>query len=174
MEKLLVGAGELLDTCHDRSWGCTGLDGRCPLDGHDIDVAVAVAEPGVAFDAQGVACVHRARIPLVTIGARPNDPVGEFATVNVARADETALPAIRTAAADASGHQRAVEHDLAAHLEAAEHVAVTVQRRPNAVHVVLVGHLTPTRAAALTDVARAAIRAHDRRIAVIDVSTKNA
>lgn len=146
------------------------MDDLCPLDGRDIDVAVAVAESGAPFDAQGIACAYRARIPIVTIGARANDPVNRFATANAARADDAAVEAIRLASADASGHQTAVEEAVATHLAADENVSVTVRRRANAVDIVLAGDLAPARSAALTDIARAALRAYDQRVAVINVS----
>ncbi len=170
MQKLLDGAGERVDVCHDHEWGCVGMDGGCPLDERDIDVAVAVAEPGLPFDAQGVACVHRARIPIVTVGARATDPVTEYATVNVSRVDDDALATIRLAASDVSGHQRAVEEELAERLADDERVEVIVRRQPSAIEVVLVAELAPARAATLTDVARAAIRSYDGRVPVINVS----
>ena len=170
MEKLLDSAGDQVDVCHDSDWGCVGLDGGCPLDGRDIDVAVAVAEPGVPFDAQGVACVYRARIPIVTVGARATDPVTDYATTNVSRVDHDALETIRLASHDVSGHRRAVEEHLAERLTADEHVEVTVRRGPKMIEVMLTGELAPLRAAALTDVARAAIRGYDGRVAVINVS----
>lgn len=170
VQKLLDEAGDRTDVCHDSDWGCAGLEGGCPLDDRDIDVAVAVAEPGVPFDAQGVACVHRARVPIVTVGARPSDPVTDYAVVNVSRVDDDTLTAIREAAQDVSGHRAAIEAELAARLRGDEHVEVTVRRQPNAIEVVLVGELEPTRAAALADAARASIREYDDRVAVINVA----
>jgi len=168
---MLDGAGVRFDVCHDSDWGCVGMDGGCPLDERDIDVAVAVAEPAVPFDAQGVACLYRARIPIVTIGARTTDPVTEYATVNVDRIDDEMLERVREASRDVSGHRGAVEAELVDRLADDEHVEVRVHRRPDAIDVVLVGEFEPSRAAALTDVARAAIRAYDGRVAVINVGT---
>ncbi len=170
MQKLLDAAGEQVEVCHDRDWGCVGMDGACPLDDGEVDVAVAVAEPGVAFDAQGVACVHRARIPLVTVGARTSDPVTEYATENVDRIDDDSLEVIRRAAQDVTGYRRAVEDELATRLADDEQVDISVHRRPGAIEVVLTGTLDPPRAAALSDVARAVIRHYDVRVPVINVS----
>lgn len=169
LQKLLGGAGELIDVCDEGDWGCAGMDERCPLDGRDIDVAVVVAERGVPFDAQGVACVHRARIPLVSIGARAHDPVSAYSVSGVARVDDEALAAIRVAAEDGSAHRRAVEAALATHLADDEDLAVTVRRRADAIDVELSGELSPTRLAAVADLARAAVRAHDGRVSVINI-----
>jgi hypothetical protein len=171
VQKLLDGAGERVDVCHDSDWGCVGMDGGCPLDEQDIDVAVAVAEPGVPFDAQGVACVYRARIPIVTIGARATDPVTEYATDNVGHVDDETVERIRRASQDASGHRAAVEEELAERLSEDERVDVTVRRLPDTIEVTLVAELAPARAASLTDAARAAIRSYDGRVTVINVST---
>lgn len=170
LQKLLDGAGGHVDVCHDGDWGCVGMDGGCPLDEQDIDVAVAVAEPGAPFDAQGVACVYRARIPIVAVGARMSDPVREYATVNVDQVDDETVETIRQASQDVTGHVAAVEAELAERLSDGEHVDVTVRRLPNTIEVVLVGELAPQRVATLTDVARAAIREYDGRVAVINVS----
>lgn len=171
VEKLLDGAGDVVDVCHDGDWGCVGIDDHCPLDGQGIDVAVAVAERGAEVDAQGVACVHRARIPLVTVGARAQDPVTTYSTAGVTRVDDDALDVIRRAANDGSGHRDAVEQALATHLAEDEQVSVTVRRRTNELDVVLTGDLSPARSSALADVARGAVRAHDGRVAVINVSS---
>lgn len=171
MQKLLDGAGDQVDVCHDSDWGCVGMEGGCPLDERDIDVAVAVAEPGVPFDAQGIACLYRARIPIVTVGARATDPVTNYATVNVSRVDRDALETIRLASQDVSGHRGAVEEHLADRLSADEHIEVTVRRGPNTIDVVLTGEFAPSRVASLTDVARAAIRGYDGRVGVINVSS---
>lgn len=170
VQKLLTAAGEHVDVCHDRDWGCAGMDGDCPLDGREVDVAVAVAEPGVPFDAQGVACVYRARIPLVTIGARTSDPITEYATANVGQIDDDSIEVIRQATHDVTGHRCAVEDELATRLADGERVDVAVRRGVGAIDVVLTGELRPHRAAMLTDVARAAVRAHDGRVPVINVS----
>lgn len=171
VQKLLDGAGDQVDVCHDSDWGCVGMEGGCPLDERDIDVAVAVAEPGVPFDAQGIACLYRARIPIVTVGARATDPVTNYATVNVSRVDRDALETIRLASQDVSGHRGAVEEHLADRLSADEHIEVTVRRGPNTIDVVLTGEFAPSRVASLTDVARAAIRGYDGRVGVINVSS---
>lgn len=167
---VLQSAGHLVGTCHDGAWGCVGLEGTCPLDERDIDVAVAVAEPSDRFDAQGIACLHRARVPIVTVGATADDPVLRFATTSLERLDASTVDAVDDAAHDASGHQRAVEHAISPRLAPDEQVVVEVRRRPKAVAVQLSGRVDPARAAALADVARAALRAYDSRVTVIDIS----
>lgn len=170
LRQLLCDAGLRVDECHDRNWGCVGMDGSCPLDVLTVDVAVAVSEPGDRFDAQGIACLHRARIPIVTVGATPQDPVLDYATVNVARVEPSIVSVIRTAAADASGHHRAVERSLADRLSADELVEISVRRCGRRVDVTLTGNVSGGRAAALADAARAAIRDFDPHIRSIDVS----
>ena len=63
----------------------------CPLDERMIDVAVAAAEAGDRFDPHGIACAYRAGVPLVTVGATPNDPVLRYATAAVGRVDQELL-----------------------------------------------------------------------------------
>jgi hypothetical protein len=51
---------------------------------------------GARFDPQGIACVYRAQIALVTVGATEHDPVLPYATIAVERVDTTLLDAIET------------------------------------------------------------------------------
>ncbi len=168
--ELLHDAGFDVEECHDRDWGCVGMDGDCPLDVLTVDVAVAVSEPGDRFDAQGIACLHRARVPIVTIGATAHDPVLGYATTNVAFVEPSIIPIIREAAADASGHRRAVEYSLAARVAAGETISTSVRRRGGQIDVDLTGNISGARAAALADAARAAIREYDPHASAIDVS----
>lgn len=170
VERLLTDAQFSINACHDNSWGCVGMDAECPLDALSVDVAIAVAEAGDRFDAQGIACVHRARIPIVTIGATANDPVLQYATESVARADPSLLDVVRVAALDTTGHRGAIEAALATHLADTEQVAVTVSRTSREVRVVLHTDVNTDRAGALADFARAAVRTYDPRVPVIDVS----
>lgn len=170
LERLLADAGHDVTICHDQHWGCAGLEGECPLDGRPVDVAIAVAEPGDRFDAQGLTCVHRARIPIVTVGARPDDPVLDYATMNAPRIGPSLLTAIESAALDTSGHRRAIDARLRAHLGDDEHVTVSVERSPRRLDILLNADVETARAAALADVARQAARDFDRHVDVIDVS----
>lgn len=169
-QEVLRAAGHVIATCRDGRWGCAGLDDDCPLDEIDVDVAVAIAEPSDRFDPQGIACLHRARIPIVAIGATDDDPVRDFASVTVELLDADIVAAVESAARDASGHRRAVDELLRGRLGQDEHVDVAVVRRSDAVAVRLTTDLDSTRSAALADLARAAVRTHDRRVRVIDVS----
>ncbi len=170
VELVIEQAGHVIDACHDRSWGCVGMDGVCPLDGHAIDVAVAVAEPGGRFDPQGIACAHRARIPIVAVGATEADPVLDYVVANVGHDDDTVVAALEAAATDASGHRAAIVDALRDHVRPDEMMHVSIERTARTIDVLLVTTADPTRSAALADVARAAVRAHDPHINVIDVS----
>jgi hypothetical protein len=170
LEALLSDAGHNVTICHDQHWGCVGLEGTCPLDDSPVDVAVAVAEPGDRFDAQGLTCVHRARIPIVTVGARRDDPVLDYSTMNSPRVDATLLTAIEAAALDASGHRRAIDQRIREHLRPDEQVSVSVERGAGRLDVLLVADVDTTRASSLADIARQAAREFDQHVAVIDVS----
>ncbi len=170
LERLLHEHGHEVSVCHERNWGCAGLDDACPLDGAPIDVAVAISEPSDRFDPQGIACMHRARIPLVTVGATINDRVLDYAVDNVAHVDEDILEILLAAAGDARGHRRAIKQSLAPHLRQGETMQVVVERRTDRVDVVLEGTVDERRATVLADVARAAARDHDPRVSRIDVS----
>ena len=170
LEALLSDGGHNVTVCHDQHWGCVGLEGSCPLDDSPVDVAVAVAEPGDRFDAQGLTCVHRARIPIVTVGARRDDPVLDYSTMNSPRVDATLLTAIEAAALDASGHRRAIDRRIREHLRPDEQVSVSVERGPRRLDVLLVADVDTTRASSLADIARHAAREFDQHVAVIDVS----
>lgn len=170
LERLLVDHGHEVSVCHERNWGCAGLDDACPLDGGPIDVAVAISEPSDRFDPQGIACMHRARIPLVTVGATINDRVLDYAVDNVAHVDAAILDILLAAARDARGHRRAIEASLATHLRADESVQVIVERRSDRIDIVLDAAVDERRTVAIADLARAAAREHDPRVSVIDVS----
>jgi hypothetical protein len=170
LEQLLAAADVTVTVCHDGRWGCVGMDGECPLDALDVDVAVAVADPSDRFDPQGIACVHRARIPIVAVGATEHDPVLEYATRHVPRADASVVDIVRAAARDATGHLHAIETAIASHLRSGEHAQVAVNRSATSVHVTIDGRFDRQRAAAFADVARAAARDHDPHVDVIDVS----
>ncbi|MDX2379257.1 MAG: hypothetical protein QNM02_05820 [Acidimicrobiia bacterium] len=170
LQALLSDAGHEVSVCHDQHWGCVGLEGTCPLDEQSVDVAIAVAEPGDRFDAQGLTCVHRARIPIVTVGARRDDPVLDYSTVNSPRVDQALLTAIESAALDTTGHRRAIEQRLHDHLRSDEHVVVSVERSARQLDVLLTADLDPARVSVLADVARHAARGYDRHVDVIDVS----
>jgi hypothetical protein len=170
LESLISGAGHTVSTCHDGSWACHGMDGDCPVDGASVDVAVAVVEPGDRFDAQGIACVFRARIPIVTIGATRDDPVLQYSTANVGEIDGSVIDAMEASAADASGHRAAIERALAGHVRPGETVAVHVSRSPRRLDIQLAADVDDVRAASLADCARSAARGHDPRVSVIDVS----
>lgn len=170
LEQILADANVTVTTCHDGTWGCVGLSGVCPLDGLTVDVAIAIPDPSDRFDPQGIACVARARIPIITVGATPNDPVLRYAVKNVPRVDRSIVGAARALATDASSHRRAIEEALDRHVKTNENVNVAVKRNAHNVHVSLVADVGPDRRAALADVVRSAVRAHDPRIAGIDVS----
>lgn len=170
VQRLLSDADATVDVCSDGDWVCSGMEGHCPLDGGDIDVAVAVASRGRRFDAQGIACVQRARIPIVTVGATASDPVLRFATESLARIDGRVIVAVEAAAADATGHLRAVEEALTTRLRTDEMVSTHIRRMTGSIHVALHGDVAPDRVSAIVDVARAAVRAYDPHVPVIDVS----
>ncbi len=174
LTELLARADASVEICHDGSWGCTGMNRTCPLDRREVSVAVAVPEPSGRFDPQGVACAHRARIPIVTVGADENDPVLDFATKHVSHVDQSVVGALRAAARDASGHERAVVDELHRFLADDERVRVAARRDHDHISVVVAGHFDGARAAAVADHARAAVRAHDPHAAVIDVSLVDA
>lgn len=94
LQRFLETSGHTVRLCHDRRWGCVGMDGPCPLEDHPIDVAVAGVEAGDRFDPQGIACAYRTEIPLVTVGATMHDPVLQYTTVAVDRVDSTLLESI--------------------------------------------------------------------------------
>lgn len=170
LQQMLETAGHRVAACHERDWGCVGLDDRCPIDAGPIDVAVAIVEPGDRFDRQGVTCAHRARIPIVTVGATRDDPVLALAAANITSIGPSLLEAIRSAATDAAGHARAIERALHERCAPDERVGVSVERHGVRLDVLLVTDADPPRAAAFADAARAAARAYDRSARVIDVS----
>jgi hypothetical protein len=96
LHRFLAAAGHEVCVCHDRHWGCVGMDGVCPLDDRTINVAIAGVEAGDRFDPQGIACVYRAQIALVTVGATEHDPVLPYSTIAVERVDATLLDGIET------------------------------------------------------------------------------
>lgn len=170
LEQILDDANIRVTVCHDGTWGCAGLHDACPLDGLTADVAIAVPDPSDRFDPQGIACVFRARIPIITVGATANDPVLQYSAKNLARVDRAVVGAARALATNASSHQRAIEEALDPYIVADENVGVSVRRSADSIDVMLVGDVDPGRFAALADIARAAVRAHDPRIRGIDVS----
>lgn len=170
LEQVLAEAGHAVHACHDRDWGCVGLEDRCPLDEGPIDVAVVLPEPGGRFDAQGVACAHRRRIPILAVGADAHDPIRRVATAHVTAVDEGTAAALERLGSDASGHIAAIEQALAERTEQGESVVVTATRSPNRLAVQLVLDADERRANAIADAARAAARGYDPEIAVIDVS----
>ncbi len=170
LERVVREAGHSVAACHDRGWGCIGMDGECPLDVGDVDVAVAVAEPGGRFDAQGVACAYRARIPIVAVGATSADPVLDYVVANVAHGDPSVLVAMEAAVGHGSGHRAAIEEALAAHVRPDESITVSVERSASRIDVLLVASGDDIRAGALADVARGAVRRYDPHVNVIDVS----
>ncbi len=106
LERWLVDAGHEVLVCHDGSWSCVGMDGPCPLDERTIDMAIAHAEASDRFDPHGIACAHRAGIALVTVGATRNDPVLEYATIAVDRADDELFESIETIRVARLPHRR--------------------------------------------------------------------
>ena len=170
VERMVIDAGHVVHPCHDRNWGCIGMDGRCPLDDDPVDVAIAVAEPGGRFDPQGVACAHRARIPIVAVGATEADPVLDYVVTNVPHGDGLVIVAMEAAAKDASGHGDAITAALASHRRPDERIHVSVERSARCIDVLLVASADDARSVALADVARAAVREYDSHVNVIDVS----
>lgn len=170
LQQLLVDAGMRVNMCHAGDWGCVGMDDDCPIDLRSVDVAVAVAELGDRFDTQGIACTHRARIPIVTIGATASDPVLKYVRSSLPRVDERVIDAVEAAASDAEDHQRAVEEALATRVAADEDVRVRAERRSNSIQVVLFADVATDRAGVIADWARAAVRSFDPHVSVIDVS----
>ncbi len=170
LEQLLADDGMTVRTCHDRAWGCVGMHDRCPLDDTTVEVAVAVAEPGDRFDPHGVACAHRARIPVVTVGATAGDPVLDFATFDHGRVDEAIAVTVRAAARDASRHRRAIEAATPDFLHDGESITVEVRREASSIHVDVAGRFGEDRVTSIADHVRAAVRAFDPHVSVIDVS----
>jgi hypothetical protein len=170
LDDLLAAGGHDVNVCHELSWGCVGMDDACPLDATGVDVAVAIAEPGDRFDPQGIACLQRARVPLVTIGGVAHDRILEYASERLERVDESVFDALARAARDGSAHQRAIELSVAEHLHSGESIDVSVDRSPDRIDVRLTGRLEGNRASVLADIARGAVRTHDAHVPVIDVS----
>lgn len=106
LERYLVDAGHELLVCHDGRWACIGMDGACPLDEHTIDTAIAHADASDRFDPHGIACAHRADVALVTVGATTNDPVLQYATIAVDRADDELIESIETIRISRLPHRR--------------------------------------------------------------------
>ena len=94
LRRFLESAGHQVGVCHAHRWGCVGMDGVCPLDDRAVDVAIAGVEASDRFDPQGIACVYRSRIPLITVGATDGDPVLRYATMAVDHVDATLLDSI--------------------------------------------------------------------------------
>lgn len=172
VESMMLAAGHSVSACHDRSWACAGMTGSCPIDASAVDVAVAIPEPGDRFDTQGVACAFRARIPIVTVGATPDDPVRQYSTANVAQPDGALLSAVEASATDASGHRAAIERALVDVLHPDEDVRVHVTRSSRQLDIRLTADVDEVRASSLADVARSAARGHDANTRVIDVSVR--
>lgn len=169
----LTGAGHVVDVCHDGHWACAGMRGDCPLDATAVDVAVAVAEPGDRFDTQGIACAFRARVPVVAVGAAPDDPALDYTSASVPGPGGALLTAVEASATDASSHRAVIERALADHLRPGEHVGVHVERSSRRLDVQLTSDLDPERAPSIADIARTAARRHDPRATVIDVSVQH-
>ena len=154
--------------CQDQTWGCAELVDGCPLDHHDVDVAVVVADQLGAVEPAGVACAHRARIPVLAVGCDIDEPAAAHATKRIGFGDDV-VAAAAEAAADASAYVDAVELALSTHLASGESVEVRAERTPRSVVITLVADLDDRRAGTLADRARDAVRRYDTRVAVIDV-----
>ena len=138
------------------------------LKGHRAAVTGGAADAW--FDAQGIACAHRRRIPILAVGADEHDPVRKVATAHVPAVDEDVAVVLQRLGADASGHIAVIEQALAERTDQGESVVVTATRSPNRLAVQLVLDADERRANAIADAARAAARGYDPEIAVIDVS----
>jgi hypothetical protein len=119
----LEAAGHTVLSCFEPGSGledmCTAWNGQggCPLDSHDIDVAVLVrgeddGRPVPRED--GVRCAARAGIPVVEVGRSAGDP---FARLLAARAD--ASDVVETAVEAAEGAMHALEAAIVGRVDGA-------------------------------------------------------
>ena len=96
-ESRLRDAGHRVSRCHDAgepAFPCKDLDGGCPLDAEQVEVALLVrdadgAEPTPAED--GARCALRRHLPLVVSSASGTSPFDEWAAETVT--DEAAAVA---------------------------------------------------------------------------------
>jgi hypothetical protein len=157
----LAGAGHDVDACYDEvgSSPCRGVhdNATCPMH-HPVDLTVVVRDQGMADTLleMGAICAERYRVPVVDV--RPDD------------AD--VVETVRIAAAAGKDRAEAKYASVVRSALAERCIAVEARRDPGCVKVRLSAAepLTPQQRACLADNARAALRAFDPFVPVIDVS----
>lgn len=161
---------------------CRGLAtvGVCPLDGHDIDVAV-VHHTGrdLAVSERGALCAARARVPVVVDGDyRRSVSFGPGTFV----AGVDLVDACAAAAQSGMAHAAAVRRDLLCSgviepddvAGARPRVGFTVDREPKRLRLTIALPEGDVRKANITKAAAEALRRYDATASVIDVVIETA
>ncbi len=183
-ESELRAAGHLVVGCEpaDPSSPCRGLEavGDCPLDGHDIDVAVVSrAGSDLVPSERGALCAARQRIPVVVVGD-PRHTISFGPGTHAAGAD--LVSACERAAASGVAHVAAVRRDLlmagvvtSDEVDGANpRISFEVQRQPRRLRLVVHAPADEPRLASITKSAAEALRRFDQHSSVIDVVTNPA
>lgn len=182
-ERELERAGHRVLRCttDDGRVPCTGLhdDGPCPIDDHDVAVAV-VARLGrdLRPAEHGALCAARHRIPVITTGDVTE--AGVLASI-ASPAVGDIVGAAERAAVDGHAHVAAVVRDLLALGVVAPDelggpspaLVVEVDRAPRRLVMTLRVRPDEPREAAMVKSAAEALRRHDPHVAVIDVRVEH-
>jgi hypothetical protein len=107
-------SGHTVDRCHEEglpAFPCNGiLDGSCPIDRRETDVAVVVrrhVNPQALPSEDGVACAIRHAVPVVLVGPDALNPSEDWLTAAVdADGDDDVVKAVEEAAAAAMDRHR--------------------------------------------------------------------
>ena len=178
-EAQLREAGHAVVGCEpgDPSAPCRGLEavGDCPLDGHDIDVAV-VSRAGAELtpSERGALCASRHRIPVVITG-NPRHAVSFGPGTHIAGPD--LIETCTSAATSGVAHVAAVRRELliagVVYPEDVDSpnppVSFEVRREPRRLRLVVRVPQDDPRLATITKSAAEALRRFDQHINVIDV-----
>jgi hypothetical protein len=175
----LRAAGHRVVGCEagDASAPCRGFEpvGLCPLDAHDVDVAVVGRTGGpLAASERGALCAARRRIPVVIAGEGHN-AVSFGPGTHLARAD--LVGACEHAAASGDAHVAAIRRELlmAGVVSRAEvdgpaaTVLFAIRREPNRLRLEVHTSVDDRRASAIVTSAAGALRRFDPHTKVIDV-----
>ena len=173
--------GHHVEVCHpDGAEACVALSGgHCPLDRGTIDAAVVVrahASPAELALERGARCAATRGVPLIVAGDPDGNPFAEWASAeedgfDVALAVETVvglpLPRLSSIATRAL-------HESLERTELPNHGRVEVRRRHGGVvaHLIGVDGLTAAQRAMVSVRGAAAIRAEDRWVRRIDVTSR--
>lgn len=178
--RILSGAGHSVVRCvtGNEVGPCVGLadSGLCPLDHHEISVAVVARAAGELRPGEhGALCAARYRIPVVTT----TDEAGTAPLAPIATpAGDDLLASVERAASSGSRHTAAVLRDLLRlgvvsrdDVEGENpKVAISVERSPRRLSMTIWLHPGDERASAIVKSATEALRRHDPHVAVVDVS----